>query len=335
MDYHRIYREFIADRKSKPKPDCYTERHHIVPRSLGGGNDAKNLIDLTAEDHLFAHVLLARVYGGTMWTPVLAAFGQWARDRLPTAREIRLQALARRKSREAMQGGGNPFFGKSHSAETISILRDQKVYEFKSFSGGSVSGTRHEIAEVTGLSVSRIASVLNGGKFSAGDWYWPETNPEGLTGGERISQAIASDELLRLFHADGREWSGTRRDFADHFGQKFFIQPGSHHCFGWHLDPIDAARLSDRTKRRAITASQARGDISGRNNPMAGSDRRKDELVRLSHKDGATFEGSLKSFADERGIDALTYGRMRKTLLGKKVVNGQIVKSFWGWSLAS
>ena len=70
MDYQRIYSEFIADRKAKPKPEGYTERHHILPRSLGGGDVAANLIDLTAEDHFFAHLLLAKIHGGGMWFAV-------------------------------------------------------------------------------------------------------------------------------------------------------------------------------------------------------------------------------------------------------------------------
>lgn len=67
MDYSRIYSEFIADRKAKPEPKGYTERHHILPRSLGGGDEPENLIRLTAEDHIFAHLLLAKAHGGAMW----------------------------------------------------------------------------------------------------------------------------------------------------------------------------------------------------------------------------------------------------------------------------
>jgi hypothetical protein len=71
MDYAKIYDKFIADRKSKLKPEGYTERHHIVPRSLGGGNEPENLIDLTTEDHIFAHLLLAKIHGGKMWYPLV------------------------------------------------------------------------------------------------------------------------------------------------------------------------------------------------------------------------------------------------------------------------
>ena len=37
----------------------YHERHHIVPRCMGGGNNEENLIDLFAREHFVAHKLLA------------------------------------------------------------------------------------------------------------------------------------------------------------------------------------------------------------------------------------------------------------------------------------
>jgi hypothetical protein len=64
MDYQRIYNEFIADRRGCT-PEGYTERHHILPKAEGGDNSPENLIDLSAEDHFFAHVLLARIYPAT------------------------------------------------------------------------------------------------------------------------------------------------------------------------------------------------------------------------------------------------------------------------------
>jgi len=73
MNYARIYAEFISDRLTKQpaKPD-YFEKHHILPRSLGGGNEKSNIIRLRPEDHLFAHLLLAKIHGGSMWHAVCA-----------------------------------------------------------------------------------------------------------------------------------------------------------------------------------------------------------------------------------------------------------------------
>jgi hypothetical protein len=42
----------------------YTEKHHIIPRSLGGTNDLSNLVILTAREHFICHVLLTKITDG-------------------------------------------------------------------------------------------------------------------------------------------------------------------------------------------------------------------------------------------------------------------------------
>jgi hypothetical protein len=38
----------------------YLERHHVVPRCMGGGNEKANLVELTPEEHYVAHQLLVK-----------------------------------------------------------------------------------------------------------------------------------------------------------------------------------------------------------------------------------------------------------------------------------
>lgn len=38
--------------------DGYKEKHHIIPRSMGGSDDKTNLVNLTAKEHYIAHLLL-------------------------------------------------------------------------------------------------------------------------------------------------------------------------------------------------------------------------------------------------------------------------------------
>lgn len=66
MNYQKIYNSIIARARDRML-DVYTESHHILPRSMGGGNGADNLVDLTAREHFVAHILLAKIYGGKMW----------------------------------------------------------------------------------------------------------------------------------------------------------------------------------------------------------------------------------------------------------------------------
>ena len=59
MNYKRIYNELIKKRRVNP-PAGYIERHHILPKALGGKDIPGNLVDLTAREHYIAHLLLAK-----------------------------------------------------------------------------------------------------------------------------------------------------------------------------------------------------------------------------------------------------------------------------------
>lgn len=63
MNYQRHY-DLLINRARTRVLDGYKERHHIVPRCLGGGDESSNLVDLTAEEHYVAHQLLVKMYPG-------------------------------------------------------------------------------------------------------------------------------------------------------------------------------------------------------------------------------------------------------------------------------
>lgn len=63
MDYKKIYDKIIENRKLNPIEETeYGEKHHIIPRSLGGSDDSENLVRLTAREHFICHALLAEMY---------------------------------------------------------------------------------------------------------------------------------------------------------------------------------------------------------------------------------------------------------------------------------
>lgn len=65
MNYEKIYKDFIDSRKelNKTRKLDFKNIHHIIPKSLGGSITSKdNLIELTFKEHLFAHLLLFRIY---------------------------------------------------------------------------------------------------------------------------------------------------------------------------------------------------------------------------------------------------------------------------------
>lgn len=65
MNYSKIYENLVERARSRTL-DCYTERHHVIPRCLGGSDDPGNLVDLTGPEHALAHLLLVKMYPGNL-----------------------------------------------------------------------------------------------------------------------------------------------------------------------------------------------------------------------------------------------------------------------------
>ncbi len=61
MDYKKIHDSIIGRAKSRLLVG-YKERHHILPKSMGGDNSKGNLVDLTAKEHYIIHRLLIKIY---------------------------------------------------------------------------------------------------------------------------------------------------------------------------------------------------------------------------------------------------------------------------------
>jgi len=62
--YTRWYESIITKAKNRVKPDGYNERHHVIPKSLGGLDDPSNLVLLTAREHFICHMLLVKMTTG-------------------------------------------------------------------------------------------------------------------------------------------------------------------------------------------------------------------------------------------------------------------------------
>ena len=60
ITYDKFINNILETRGRFACGDEYHERHHIVPRCMGGTNRKTNLIDLFAREHFIAHKLLAQ-----------------------------------------------------------------------------------------------------------------------------------------------------------------------------------------------------------------------------------------------------------------------------------
>jgi hypothetical protein len=126
----------ITERAKNRQLDSYTESHHIVPRSLGGGDEADNLVNLTAREHFVCHWLLVKMTTGQEHHKMLNALrmmraekqGQQRYNTKITARvyESIKQEYAKLQS-ETFKGKGNGFYGKTHTPEAREKIRQKNL----------------------------------------------------------------------------------------------------------------------------------------------------------------------------------------------------------------
>ena len=52
---------FSIIKRPNKNNDSYIEKHHIIPKSLGGSNKKENLVNLSAREHYICHLLLVKM----------------------------------------------------------------------------------------------------------------------------------------------------------------------------------------------------------------------------------------------------------------------------------
>lgn len=105
MDYTRHYERLMDRARARSRPSGYVERHHVVPRCLGGSNDASNKVILTAAEHYVAHLLLVRMYPGNSnltWAAIAMAVATSAKNQGRSGNK--LYDWLRREHAEARRG---------------------------------------------------------------------------------------------------------------------------------------------------------------------------------------------------------------------------------------
>lgn len=130
MNYKRIHDQIIDRAKSRTLPkDTYTERHHIVPRCLGGNNSKDNLVQLTAREHYIIHWLLYKIHK----TPKLAYAWHMMGIESPTTKRYNsytfeyARKISSTYSSILFSGSGNPMYNKTHSSEVKKKLSESKL----------------------------------------------------------------------------------------------------------------------------------------------------------------------------------------------------------------
>lgn len=159
MAKENTYEEFIQNiLKIRGRFECgdeYHERHHILPKCMGGTDEEDNLIDLFAREHFMAHKLLALenrdndklVYA--WWCMAFMKSHNHLRQELTQDEyeEVKV-ALS-----ETMKGEGHPFYGKHHTEEARKKIRE--AHKGKSHT----KKTRKKISESNGRKIVQFTKT--------------------------------------------------------------------------------------------------------------------------------------------------------------------------------
>ena len=127
--YYNIYNSIIERAKSRENLLGYTERHHILPRSIGGGNEQDNLVELTAREHFIAHMCLARFTTGKDRKAMITAARYMAVAHNPNQQRYvnsRLYEIAKRDYVDNVLKG-HPHFGPFVQSEESNRKRSEKM----------------------------------------------------------------------------------------------------------------------------------------------------------------------------------------------------------------
>lgn len=71
----------MVKRRADPAPKGVSERHHEIPRSMGGSNRKDNIVRLTVREHLIAHAMLVRMTFGPALYKMKKALGRMLSSR--------------------------------------------------------------------------------------------------------------------------------------------------------------------------------------------------------------------------------------------------------------
>lgn len=123
MDYKNHYNALILKANSRTEKLEIIEKHHIVPRCMGGTNDSLNIAVLSPEEHFVAHQLLVKIYPGNK--KIFAALHKMCVSSSKNPRNNKWYGWIRKRYIESVSGENNPS-AKFTNAQVLEIYHSNE-----------------------------------------------------------------------------------------------------------------------------------------------------------------------------------------------------------------
>jgi hypothetical protein len=125
--YTTWYNNIIRQAQSRVlSVDTYTEKHHIIPKSIGGNDSTDNIVKLTAKEHFICHLLLVKMTTGLHKRSM--AYAAWKMTHIDNRPRYnpcsRTYEMLRKQLSSAYKGITKTklhWLGKTHTPETIKL----------------------------------------------------------------------------------------------------------------------------------------------------------------------------------------------------------------------
>ena len=143
--YSKCYYNIIEHRKNNPV-NGYVERHHIIPKSLGGSNKKENIVALTAREHFVCHRLLVKMTSGRdkmkMSYAIRCLINQenkhQQRYKISSQTYAAIISITKASISKYQTGKNNPYYGKTHSEEVRAKMRAKRALQIITSRKGKV-----------------------------------------------------------------------------------------------------------------------------------------------------------------------------------------------------
>lgn len=146
----------VPDRSKQGRKLAYFEEHHIIPKALGGRDEAENFVYFTAREHFIAHLLLPKMTEGSAHAKMKFALSKMLMipkkmqglRYIPTGRTFeiskRASAEAHRGNKEISTKISVARSGKLASKETRKILSQAQKLSWGN--GGRAMSEQHKMS---------------------------------------------------------------------------------------------------------------------------------------------------------------------------------------------
>jgi hypothetical protein len=193
MNYGKIYDSLISRALERTSSaDEYYEKHHIIPKCIGGDNSKSNLVLLTASEHFLAHQLLVKMHPENHKLVFAAHMMINGSQKHKRVNNKEFSWLKARRRQSLMVLNSNKIFSEEHKRK-LSLAKKGKVFATKNNFYGKSHTEEFKIKQSAAQKIKQLGAGNNNAKE------WKLQFPDGSINIIRSLKTFCVDNGLSLY----------------------------------------------------------------------------------------------------------------------------------------